>query len=233
MASILASIGSWLAGAVVPAVKIFVEGVSIVASFLGSLSLGSILMIVFAIALVTVAVIAYYEGFFNDIRNKYENVQLFDVKKIFEKLDAHKGEAAIIEQKLSFCDKDLSKEINNLISEENIEEKKISTMNLFVSDIMSLIAKAGKSGENTCQKNFNLYDNGSALLSYKYKKKEHQIILVFSFYDRKLFEYLIPLIKILRKKGYNLEKKNYETEFKSFHLDEDNVNSYKIIINNI
>ena len=58
MSSILAAIGSWISGTVIPGVvNIFVAGVKIAASLVGSY-IGGLLLIVFAIALITAAVIA-------------------------------------------------------------------------------------------------------------------------------------------------------------------------------
>ena len=118
MSAILTAIGSWIAGCVVPAVEFIVEGVSIVASFLGCLSLGQILCIVLAIALITAAVITYYKNFTSQLNEKYEDAQLIDEKKVFEQLDAHKGESANIETKITFFEKEMKKEVDQLIKEE-------------------------------------------------------------------------------------------------------------------
>ena len=233
MSAILTAIGSWIAGCVVPAVEFIVEGVSIVASFLGSLSLGQILCIVLAIALITAAVITYYKNFTSQLNEKYEDAQLIDEKKVFEQLDAHKGESANIETKITFFEKEMKKEVDQLIKEENIEEKKKTSMELFVNSIVSMVSKAGKSGENKCQKSYDLYEESIASLNYVYNKQNHKIILSFSFYDEKIFEYLKVLIKVLKKKNYNLENKNYENDFERFYVDKDSENNYKIIINNI
>ena len=106
-------------------------------------------------------------------------------------------------------------------------------MEIFVNSIVSMVSKAGKSGENKCQKNYDLYEESIASLCYVYNKQNHKIILSFSFYDEKIFEYLKVLIKILKKKDYNLENKNYENDFDRFYVDKDSPNLYKIIINNI
>ena len=123
MSAILTAIGSWIAGCVVPAVEFTVEGVSIVASFLGSLSLGQILCIVLAIALITVAVITLYKNFTSQLNEKYEDAQLIDEKKVFEQLDAHKGESANIETKITFFEKEMKKEVDQLIKERKMKRK--------------------------------------------------------------------------------------------------------------
>ena len=66
--------------------------------------------------------------------------------------------------------------------------------------------------ENSIRKNYNLHENGLAMLYFKYIKNENTIILSFTFYDGKIFEYLKYLIKMLNKKGYDLENKNYEND---------------------
>ena len=213
--------------------KIIVDGVSIVASFIGSLSLDSFLLIVFAITIITAGVISYYRGFFDSLEQNYENAQIVDQKAFFQQLDEHKGEAASIEQKITFFDPYLNKEVTNLINEENIEENKISSMNIFINDIITLVSKAKNGGENACQKNYNLYGGSCACLNFKYNKENHKIILTFSFYDKKLFEYLIPLLKMINKKGYHLQKDNYEEDFIKFDIDADTVNVYKMIIINL
>ena len=233
MASVLSAIGSWISGVAFPSIiNFFVEGVAIVVSFIGS-PLGAVLLLVFAIALITAAVIAYYKGFFNTVKQKYENVNLVDEKKIFEQLDSHKGEAANLETQLTFFEKDINEEVNNLISEEKIEDNKTSSMNIFINTIIDLIKKAGNGGENTCKKNFKLCGDSCASLLFKYNKDDHQATLTFSFYDEILFEYLILLLKMIIKKGYNLQNKNYEEEFKNFDIDRDSVNIYKLKITNI
>ena len=233
MSAILTAIGSWIAGCVVPAVEFIVEGVSIVASFLGSLSLGQILCIVLAIALITAAVITYYKNFTSQLNEKYEDAQLIDEKKVFEQLDAHKGESANIETKITFFEKEMKKEVDQLIKEENIEEEKKSSMEIFINSIVNIVSKAGKSVENKFQKCYYLYDESIVCLNYRYNKQNHKIILSFTFFDEKIFEYLKVLIKILKKKDYNLENKNYENDFDRFYVDKDSENNYKIIINNI
>ena len=162
--------------------------------------------------------------------NKYDDI---DEKKIFEELEKHSNSAAAeIKVKLTVFEKDLFTEVNKLIDEENIEEYKISSMQIFICYIIDLINKVGKAGEITCQKIFDLYGNTTVSFCFKYNKEENKIILTFTFYDEKLFEYLKPLIKIIKRKGYTLQNKNYEEEFKTFEIDKDSVNIYKIIIIN-
>lgn len=233
MSSILRAIGNWITGKAIPSViNFFVGGIDILTTFIFS-CLCAVLILIFTISLITNEVIEYFQNFFNSVKEKYENAQLVDEKKIFEELETHKGEAANIETKLTFFDKNSNEEVNNLIKEENIEESKKTSMNLFINEIIDLIGKAGNGGENACQKNYNLYGSSCACLNFKYTKEKHEIKLSFTFYDEKLFEYLILLIKMLKKKGYNLEKKNYEKEFKSFQIDNDSVNVYRLIITNI
>jgi hypothetical protein len=229
MATILGAIGSWITGTALPGViNFFVGGVSIVASAVGGW-FGAVLLILFVISLITAAVIAYYKGFFNSVKDKYENVQLIDEKHIFEELNSHQGQSANLEAKLTFFEKDLNEEVNNLITEHNIEEDKASSMNMFINSIIDLINKAGKAGENICQRNFDLYGNSVTTLNFKYNKEEHKIILTFTFYDEKLFEYLTLLIEMINKRGYILEK-NYEEQLKTFEIEKNDVNNFKIKI---
>ena len=212
MASVLAAIGSWIGGVAVPAIANFIiEGVAIVASFISSPFL---LAIGFTIAVITTAVILYYNGFFDSVKKDYKDVQILDEKKIFDELNQHKEEAAQIGMSLTFFEKKLDKEILNCINKENIknEEK--------------------KNGENNNKKNLDLYENGVATLIYKYDKNSGKINLNFVFYDDKIFLYLKFLIKMLKEKGYELENKNYENEINNFIVD-DAINQFKIILKNI
>ena len=132
MASVLAAIGSWIGGVAVPAIANFIiEGVAIVASFISSPFL---LAIGFTIAVITTAVILYYNGFFDSVKKDYKDVQILDEKKIFDELNQHKEEAAQIGMSLTFFEKKLDKEILNCINKENIknEEKKILCIFLLV-----------------------------------------------------------------------------------------------------
>ena len=164
---------------------------------------------------------------------KYEDAHIIDEKKMFEQLDAHKSETANIETKITFFEKEMKKEVDQLIKEENIEETKKSSMEIFINSIVNIVSKAGKSVENKFQKSYELYDESIVCLNYRYNKQNHKIILSFTFFDEKIFEYLKVLIKILKKKDYNLENKNYENDFERFYVDKDSENNYKIIINNI
>ena len=56
--------------------------------------------------------------------------------------------------------------------------------------------------------------------------------LNFAFYDDKIVEYLIVLLKILKQKGYQMENEYYEDAIKNFQFDDD-VNKFKIILINI
>ena len=164
---------------------------------------------------------------------KYEDDHIIDEKKMFEQLGALKSESANIETKITFSEKEMKKEVDQLIKEENIEEEKKSSMEIFINSIVNIVSKAEKSVENKFQKCYYLYDESIVCLSYVYNKQNHKIILSFTFYDEKIFEYLKVLIKILKKKDYNLENKNYENDFDRFYVDKDSPNLYKIIINNI
>ena len=230
MATILGAIGSWITGTALPGViNFFVGGVSIMASFFGSW-LGAILLIVFAIGIITTAVISYYKDFFNSVKNNYENAQLIDEKKIFQELDNHQGQSATVGVKFTFFEKELDEEVNNLIAEHNIEEEKTTSMKIFINSIIDLINKAGKAGENICQRSFDLYGDGTTSLNFNYKKEEHKICLSFTFYDEKLFEYLTLLIEMINKRGISLQKKNYEEDFKTFDIQKGDINIYRIII---
>ena len=164
---------------------------------------------------------------------KYEDDHIIDEKKMFEQLDALKSESANIETKITFSEKEMKKEVDQLIKEENIEETKKSSMEIFINSIVNIVSKAGKSVENKFQKCYYLYDESIVCLNYRYNKQNHKIILSFTFFDEKIFEYLKVLIKILKKKDYNLENKNYENDFDRYYVDKDSPNLYKIIINNI
>ena len=231
MASVLAAIGSWIAGVAVPAITQFIiEGVAIVASFISSPFL---LAIGFAIAVITTAVILYYKGFFNSVKKDYKEVQILEEKKIFDELDQHKEEAAHIGLNLTFFEKNLNEEILNYINKENIKnEEKKSTLRVFIGYVLSLVTNAKKNGENNNKKNLDLYESGVATLIYKYDKNNGKINLNFVFYDDKIFLYLKFLIKMLKEKGYELENKNYENEINNF-IVEDAINQFKIILKNI
>ena len=222
MATVLAAIGSWITGVAIPAVTQFiVGGVTIIANLIGWPCL---MLIGFAIALITTAVILYYKGFFNDVRNNYKDVQLDNEKKVFEQLEKHKGEAAHIDVNLSFFDKELTKEVENLVNKENIKnEGKKDTMKLFIKFIVNCVTNAKKNGENKSRKNFDLYEGSVATLTFN---------LNFAFYDDKIVEYLIVLLKILKQKGYQMENEYYEDAIKNFQFDDD-VNKFKIILINI
>ena len=231
MATVLAAIGSWITGVAIPAVTQFiVGGVTIIANLIGWPCL---MLIGFAIALITTAVILYYKGFFNDVRNNYKDVQLDNEKKVFEQLEKHKGEAAHIDVNLSFFDKELTKEVENLVNKENIKnEGKKDTMKLFIKFIVNCVTNAKKNGENKSRKNFDLYEGSVATLTFIYDKNERKIHLNFAFYDDKIVEYLIVLLKILKQKGYQMENEYYEDAIKNFQI-EDDVNKFKIILINI
>ena len=231
MASVLAAIGSWIAGVAVPAITQFIiEGVAIVASFISSPFL---LAIGFAIAVITTAVILYYKVFFNSVKKDYKEVQILEEKKIFDELDQHKEEAAHIGLNLTFFEKNLNEEILNYINKENIKnEEKKSTLRVFIGYVLSLVTNAKKNGENNNKKNLDLYESGVATLIYKYDKNNGKINLNFVFYDDKIFLYLKFLIKMLKEKGYELENKNYENEINNF-IVEDAINQFKIILKNI
>ena len=206
------AIGSWIAGTAIPAVVNFlVAGVEIAASLVGSY-IGGLLLIVFAIALITAAVIAYYNGFFESVEKNYDNTQIVDKDQVFKQLNEYKGEAATIETNLTFFDKKISEDVNKLLTQEKVEKNKASLMSIFINSILSIISKVKKGGENSIRKNYNLHENGLAMLYFKYIKNENTIILSFTFYDGKIFEYLKYLIKMLNKKGYDLENKNYEND---------------------
>ena len=189
-------------------------------------------MLLQLIVIVTGIVISY-KVFSSYSKEKYEHAQLVDEKKVFEQLDAHKGESAKIVTKITFFEKKTKSEVEQLIKEENIEEKKKSSKEIFVNSIVNILSKAGKIVENKCQKSYDLYDESIVCLNYRYNKQNHKIILSFTFFDEKIFEYLKVLIKILKKKDYNLENKNYENDFEMFYVEKDLPNLYKIIINNI
>ena len=231
MASVLAAIGSWIAGVAVPAITQFIiEGVAIVASFISSPFL---LAIGFTIAVITTAVILYYNGFFDSVKKDYKDVQILDEKKIFDELNQHKEEAAHIGLNLTFFEKNLNEEILNYINKENIKnEEKKSTLRVFIGYVLSLVINAKKNGENNNKKNLDLYESGVATLIYKYDKNNGKINLNFVFYDDKIFLYLKFLIKMLKEKGYELENKNYENEINNFIVD-DAINQFKIILKNI
>ena len=55
---------------------------------------------------------------------KYEDDHIIDEKKMFEQLDALKSESANIETKITFSEKEMKKEVDQLIKKENIKEKK-------------------------------------------------------------------------------------------------------------
>ena len=147
-------------------------------------------------------------------------------------MDKNRDKSLKFDLLLTTFDKEINKEVTNLITEHKIEEEKINSMNIFINSIINLINNAGKSGENTSQKCFNLYGGSIAILYFKYNKEEHKITLAFSFYDEKFFEYLKLLIEMINKKGYHLQKKNYEDDFKAYDIDKDSINTYKIIIIN-
>ena len=233
MSSILTAIGSWISGAFIPGVvDFFVAGVKIAASLVGSY-IGGLLLIVFAIALITAAVIAYYNGFFESVEKNYDNTQIVDKDQVFKQLNEHKGEAATIETNLTFFDKNISEDVNKLLIQEKVEKNKASLMSIFINSILSIISKAKKGGENSIRKNYNLHENGLAMLYFKYIKSENTIILSFTFYDGKIFEYLKYLIKMLNKKGYDLENKNYENDLQNFQINEEDSNLFKIKIKNV
>ena len=231
MATVLAAIGSWITGVAIPAVTEFiVGGVTIIANLIGWPCL---MLIGFAIALITAAVIVYYIGFFNDVRNNYKDVQLDNEKVVFQELEKHKGEAAHIDVNLSFFDKDLTKEVESLVNKENIKnEEKKDTMKFFLKYIVNCVINAKKNGENKSKRNLELYEGSVTTLTFIYDKNERKIYLNFAFYDDKIVEYLIVLLKILKHKGYQMENEYYEDEIKNFQFKED-VNNFKIILINI
>jgi len=141
--------------------------------------------------------------------------------------------AETIEANLTFFDKNISEDVNKLLIQEKVEKNKASLMSIFINSILSIISKAKKGGENSIRKNYNLHENGLAMLYFKYIKSENTIILSFTFYDGKIFEYLKYLIKMLNKKGYDLENKNYENELQNFQINEDDTNLFKIKIKNV
>ena len=171
--------------------------------------------------------------FFNDTLNKYRNVEHENERQIFEQLEKHRGELAHIDVNLSFFDKDLTKEVESLVNKENIKnEGKKDTMKLFIKYIVNCVTNAKKNGENKSRKNFDLYEGSVATLSFNYDKNQRKIYLNFAFYDDKIFEYLIVLLKILKQKGYQMENEYYEDAIKNFQIEED-VNKFKIILINI
>ena len=171
--------------------------------------------------------------FFNDTRNKYRNVEIENERQIFEQLEKLKGEAAHIEVNLSFFDKDLTKEVESLVNKENIKnEEKKDTMKLFIKYIVNCVINAKKNGENKSKKKLELYEGSVTTLTFIYDKNERKIHLNFAFYDDKIVEYLIVLLKILKHKGYQMENEYYEDEIKNFQFKED-VNNFKIILINI
>ena len=171
--------------------------------------------------------------FFNDTRNKYRNVEIENERQIFEQLEKHRGEFAHIEVNLSFFDKDLTKEVENLVNKENIKnEEKKDTMKLFIKYIVNCVINAKKNGENKSKKKLELYEGSVTTLTFIYDKNERKIHLNFAFYDDKIVEYLIVLLKILKQKGYQMENEYYEDAIKNFQFDDD-VNKFKIILINI
>ena len=178
----------------------------------------SFLIITFVIVVITVGVIIKFKELFNSIQRKYENAEISDQKKFFNDLDKNRDKSGKVELKLTTFDKEINKEVTNLITEHNIEEEKINSMNIFINSIINLINNAGKAGENISQNSFDLYGGSIASLYFKYNKEEHKITLAFSFYDEKLFEYLKLLIEMINKKGYNLQKKTKKTTLKHMTL---------------
>ena len=171
--------------------------------------------------------------FFNDTLNKYRNVEIENERQIFEQLEKLKGEAAHIEVNLSFFDKDLTKEVESLVNKENIKnEEKKDTMKFFLECIVGCVVNAEKRGEGKSKRNLELYEGSVTTLTFIYDKNERKIYLNFAFYDDKIVEYLIVLLKILKHKGYQMENEYYEDEIKNFQFKED-VNNFKIILINI
>ena len=232
MASVLAAIGSWISGVAVPAItKFFVDGVAIIGSLISSPFL---LLIGLTIAVITVAVILYFSGFFNTIKNDYKEVQLIDEKKILNDLNQHKDQAAHVGVNLTYFEKKLNQEVSNYIDKENIkDDEKKNTMHVFIGYVLSLVTNVTKKGINNDRKSLDLFNQGTATFALKYDKNSKKITLNFVFYDDKIFYYLKVLLKILREKGYELEKNNYENEINNFHIEEDEVNKFQIIIKNI
>ena len=231
MATVLAAIGSWITGVAIPAVTQFiVGGVSIIASLIGW---PCFMLIAFTIAIITTAVILYYKGFFNDVRKNYKDVQLVNEKKVFEQLEQNKGKNAQIDVKLSFYEQKFAKEVECLIDKENIKNPgKKESMESFIKFIVSCVINVKKNGENKIRKNFDLYEGSVATLTFNYDKKVGKLYLSFAFYDDKIVQYLIVLLKILKEKGYQMENEQYENEIKNF-VFEDDVNKFKIILINI
>ena len=171
--------------------------------------------------------------FFNDTRNKYRNVEIENERQIFEQLEEHREEFAHIEVNLSFFDKDLTKEVESLVNKENIKnEEKKDTMKFFLECIVGCVVNAEKRGEGKSKRNLELYEGSVTTLTFIYDKNERKIHLNFAFYDDKIVEYLIVLLKILKHKGYQMENEYYEDEIKNFQFKED-VNNFKIILINI
>jgi hypothetical protein len=231
MSSILAAIATWISGAVIPAIEFLIEGVTIAVSFIGT-PIGAVLLCVFAIALITVAVISYYQNLFDSVEKNYENAQIVDKEGIFKQLNDHKGEAATIETNLTFFENKINDEVNKLLTQEKVSKDKASLINIFINSILSSIKNAKKGGENIFRKSYQLHEKGLALLYFNYKKKECKITLSFTFYDDKILEYLKYLVKMIKKLGYNLEK-NYENDLQNIKINEEDDNVYKIIIKNI